>query len=203
MRSNKTKNYSQTARTKLSREIWFPLSLGNFLPMNIAVNKVVSVTYSLEMSEGGSSPRVFVERAEADEPLTFLFGTGSMIPGFEKALEGLGSGDAFRMDIQPEEAYGPVSEDDIVELPYSVFAEEAEKHPDMLSIGNIIPMNDGQGNQFQGTVKSVGSDTVTMDFNHPLAGKTLHFSGKIESLRDASADEIAHGHVHGPGGHHH
>lgn len=171
--------------------------------MQIEVNKVVSVTYSLEVSDGGASQKVFVEKAEADRPLTFLFGTGSMIPGFERALEGLRSGQSFQMEILPEEAYGPVSEDDIVELPYSVFAAEVEKFPDMLTIGNVIPMNDGQGHQFEGKVKKVGLDTVTMDFNHPLAGKTLHFTGKVESLREASAEEIAHGHVHGPGGHHH
>lgn len=171
--------------------------------MQIEVNKVVSVTYSLEVSEGGTGLKEFVEKAEADRPLTFLFGAGSMIPGFERALEGLSLGQSFQMDIRPEDAYGPVSEDDIVELPFSVFAAEVEKYPDMLTIGNIIPMNDGQGHQFEGKVKSVSKDTVTMDFNHPLAGKTLHFTGKIESLREASADEIAHGHVHGPGGHHH
>jgi FKBP-type peptidyl-prolyl cis-trans isomerase SlyD len=64
-------------------------------------------------------------------------------------------------------------------------------------------MNDGQGQTFQGKVKAVSLDTVTMDFNHPLAGKTLHFKGKIESLREAAPEEISHGHVHGPGGHHH
>ena len=171
--------------------------------MQIAVNKVVSVTYSLEVSDGGTSPKVFVERAESDRPLVFLFGSGSMIPGFERGLEGLSTGQSFEMNIEPGDAYGMASDDDVVELPYSVFAEEVEKYPDMLAIGNIIPMNDGQGHQFEGRVKSVGLDTVTMDFNHPLAGKTLHFTGKIESMRDASEEEIAHGHVHGPGGHHH
>jgi len=171
--------------------------------MQIQVNTVVSVSYSLEINEGGSTPREFVEKAGAENPLTFLFGAGGMIPGFEQALEGLKQGDSFAMEINPEDAYGHSSDDDIVELPFSVFAAEVEKYPDMLTIGNIIPMNDGQGHQFQGKVKSVGMDTVTMDFNHPLAGKTLHFTGKVETLREASAEEVAHGHVHGPGGHHH
>jgi len=171
--------------------------------MQVEVNKVVSVTYALEINDGGSTPKVFVEKAEADRPLTFLFGVGGMIPGFESALEGLRTGDLFDIAIEPEEAYGQSSDDDVVELPYSVFAEEAAKHPDLLTVGNIIPMNDGNGHQFEGRVKAVGEETVTMDFNHPLAGKTLHFKGKIESLREASSEEIAHGHVHGPGGHHH
>ena len=171
--------------------------------MQIDVNKVVTVTYELETNEGGTTAKTFVERAEADRPLTFLFGTGSMIPGFERQLEGLRKGDLFDISINPDEAYGLSSDDDIVELPYSVFADEAKKHPEMLAIGNIIPMNDGSGNQFEGKVKNVGLDTITMDFGHPLAGKTLHFKGKIQDLRDATSDEIAHGHAHGPGGHHH
>lgn len=171
--------------------------------MQVTENKVVTVTYSLEVNEGGDTPKTFVEKAGSDNPLLFLFGVGSMIPGFERQMHGLSLGDSFEFSINPEEAYGLSSDDDIVELPYSVFAEEAKKHPDMLTIGNIIPMNDGQGNQFQGKVKSVGLDTVTMDFNHPLAGKTLHFTGRIEELREATAEELSHGHVHGPGGHHH
>lgn len=171
--------------------------------MQVEVNKVVTVTYSLEVNEGGSSAKTFVEQADADHPLTFLFGVGSMIPGFERQMEGLKTGDLFNFSIEPEEGYGLASDDDVVELPYSVFAEEAKKHPDMLTIGNIIPMNDGNGHQFEGKVKSVGLDTVTMDFNHPLSGKTLHFKGKVESIREANKEEIAHGHAHGPDGHHH
>lgn len=171
--------------------------------MQVAQNKVVTATYSLEISDGGNSPREFVEKAGEENPLVFLFGIGSMIPGFERQMEGLSKGDSFDFTIDPEEGYGTASDDDIVELPYSVFAEEAEKHPEMLAVGNIIPMNDGQGNQFQGTVKAVTTETVTMDFNHPLSGKTLHFLGKVEDLRDATEEEISHGHAHGPGGHHH
>jgi FKBP-type peptidyl-prolyl cis-trans isomerase SlyD len=171
--------------------------------MRIESNKVVSVTYNLEVNDGGDTPKVFVEKTGTDRPLVFLYGTGNMIVGFERALNGLQAGDLFDFSISPEDGYGESQEDDIVELPYSIFAEAVGKQPDLLSIGNIIPMNDGQGHQFEGRVKMVGLDTVTMDFNHPLAGKTLHFTGRIESLRDASPDEISHGHVHGDGGVHH
>ena len=171
--------------------------------MQVEVNKVVGVSYALEVNEGGSSPKAFVEKAEADNPLVFLFGTGGMIEGFEIALEGLRVGDLFDFYVNPEQGYGTSTNEDIVELPFSVFGEQVAKHPDLLTIGNIIPMNDGQGEQFEGKVKSVGPDTVIMDFNHPFAGKTLHFKGKVESLRNASKEEIVHGHVHGPGGHHH
>lgn len=171
--------------------------------MQVAVNKVVTVTYSLEINEGGNTPRQFIERASAENPLLFLFGVGSMIPGFERQMEGLSLGDSFEFSVGPEEGYGFSSEEDIVELPYSIFAEEVKKYPDMLTVGNTIPMNDGQGHQFEGMVKAVNGDTVTMDFNHPLAGKTLYFTGKVEELRDATEEEVSHGHAHGPGGHHH
>ncbi len=171
--------------------------------MQVNENKVVSLSYHLEVSEGPEAVRTFVEKTEAGNPLTFLFGVGSMIPGFERALEGMSQGDVFDFSIAPEEAYGISSDDEIVELPYSIFEEEVKQHPDLLTIGNLIPMNDGQGHTFQGKVKSVSMETVTMDFNHPLAGKTLHFKGTIESLREAEPEEISHGHVHGPGGHHH
>lgn len=171
--------------------------------MQVSENKVVTVSYSLEINEGGDSPKTFIERAGADNPLLFLHGVGSMIPGFERQMTGLQVGEKFSFSIDPEEGYGLASDDDIVELPYSIFEEEAKKHPELLTIGNIIPMNDGQGNQFQGKVKSVGIDTITMDFNHPLAGKTLHFTGQVEDIREATSEELSHGHAHGPGGHHH
>jgi FKBP-type peptidyl-prolyl cis-trans isomerase SlyD len=171
--------------------------------MQVDVNKVVSVTYHLEISEGPTASRTFIEKAEANNPLTFLFGAGSMIPGFERELEGMKQGDLFDFSVAPEDAYGVPSDDDVVDLPYSIFEEEVKQHPDLLTIGNLIPMNDGQGHTFQGKVRSVNMDTVTMDFNHPLSGKTLHFKGKVEMLRDAEPEEISHGHVHGPGGHHH
>ena len=73
----------------------------------------------------------------------------------------------------------------------------------MLQEGNFIPMADSEGNHLQGKIVSVGDETVKMDFNHPLAGMDMHFNGKVIGVRDASAEEIAHGHVHGEGGHHH
>lgn len=73
----------------------------------------------------------------------------------------------------------------------------------MLTVGNFVPMQDNEGNPLEGKIVEVNSEHVKMDFNHPLAGKTLHFTGKIVDLRDATEDELNHGHVHGPHGHHH
>jgi FKBP-type peptidyl-prolyl cis-trans isomerase SlyD len=88
-------------------------------------------------------------------------------------------------------------------LPKDVFKIDGELQEDMLVEGNIIPLQDQQGNPMQGVVLEIGGDTVKMDLNHQLAGKTLHFSGEVLEVREATKEEIAHGHVHGPDGHHH
>ena len=171
--------------------------------MKIATNSVVSVTYKLNSKpEGGQE--TFIEQADKNNPLTFLFGVGGMIAGFESNLNGLGVGDSFNFSVKPEDAYGEKHPDNIVELPVEAFKDEkGEVQRDMLQVGKTIPMQDNEGHHMRGTITKVGINEVTMDFNHPLAGQYLRFEGEVISVRAASADELAHGHVHGPGGHHH
>ncbi|NJN77689.1 MAG: peptidylprolyl isomerase [Saprospiraceae bacterium] len=164
--------------------------------MTISQNKVVALTYELKLNDANGE---FVEKTEAGNPLVFLYGAGQMIPDFEKNISGLTVGDTFAFGITAENAYGPLDEEAVVPIPREVFAE-AE---DMLQVGQIIPMRNDQGHMLQGLVVEVSDNQVTMDFNHPMAGKNLYFTGEIEELRDATAEELDHGHVHGPGGHHH
>lgn len=96
-----------------------------------------------------------------------------------------------------------MTEEAIIDLEKSIFEVNGVIDQKLLEIGNTITMQDQHGNPLDGIVVEVGSDTVKMDFNHPLAGESLHFSGEILEVRDATAEEIAHGHVHGPHGHHH
>jgi FKBP-type peptidyl-prolyl cis-trans isomerase SlyD len=91
----------------------------------------------------------------------------------------------------------------MLDLDIKIFEHEGKIDSELLTIGNLIPMRDNQGNVLQGKVVSVNTDSVKMDFNHPMAGKNLHFTGKILKVREATADELSHGHVHGDGGHHH
>ena len=116
---------------------------------------------------------------------------------------GLNEGDTFDFSISAEDAYGNVDPNAIIQLPKSIFQAEGQTADDILQIGNFIPMTDDQGNRMQGLVVSIEGETVTMDFNHPLAEKTLMFQGKILKIREATPEEIAHGHVHGEGGVHH
>ncbi|MFM2189668.1 MAG: FKBP-type peptidyl-prolyl cis-trans isomerase [Arcticibacter sp.] len=163
--------------------------------MTIEINKVVSVTYRLEANPEGSEKQ-HIETAGKDHPLTFLFGSGGLIPAFEENLAGKSVGDQFAFSIDPENAYGPQDPDALVELPIDIFKVEGVIDMELIRVGNMVPMSDSQGNRMDGKVMAVTAENVKMDFNHPLAGHHLHFSGEVIEVRDASAEEIAHGHAH-------
>ena len=170
--------------------------------MEIGQNKIVSVTYRLESSQGGNSPS-FVEETDASQPLVFLFGAGQLIPEFEKNLEGLTSGKEFSFAIQSENAYGDVDEEAVVTVGNEMFKVDGVLDLEVLRIGNMVPLLDREGNQLMAKILSMADDTVTLDFNHPLAGHDLHFKGTVVNVREATSEELDHGHAHGEGGHHH
>jgi FKBP-type peptidyl-prolyl cis-trans isomerase SlyD len=163
--------------------------------MKITANTVVSVTYRLEANKEGADKQ-HIETAGADRPLTFLFGSGGLIPTFESNLEGLVVGDAFSFSIDAADAYGIGEEEAIIDLPLDIFKVDGVLDMGMLQTGNIIPMNDREGNRLDGRVLSIGTESVKMDFNHPLAGHNLHFSGEVMEVRAASEEELSHGHAH-------
>ncbi len=163
--------------------------------MNVKANKVVTVTYVLHANLP-LKERQHIETADVSQPLTFLHGVGMMIPGFEKGLEGMKQGDKFEFDIEASEAYGENDESAIIKLPIDIFKIDGQLDFDLLKVGNVLPMSDQQGNTMNGKVLAYDDSDVTMDFNHPLSGHSLHFSGEIISVRDASPEEIEHGHVH-------
>ena len=171
------------------------LSLLNY--MKITKHTVPSVTYTLKV-EGE-----IVDQAEKSNPLTFLVGVGAMIPGFERQLVGLSKGDNYQFTVQAEEGYGEIDEKAIVDLSKDAFKVDGAIQNEMLFVGNVVQMQDQNGNPFEGTILEIGDETVKLDFNHKLAGKVLDFSGEVIDVREATEEEISHGHVHGPGGHHH
>ena len=170
--------------------------------MPIAKNNVVFISYQLAFPDEDGQPDV-VEIVDEKEPMVFIHGLSGLPEAFENNLLGLNEGDKFDFSISAEDAYGNVDPNAIIQLPKSIFQAEDQNADDILQIGNFIPMTDDQGNRMQGLVVSIEGETVTMDFNHPLAEKTLMFQGKILKIREATPDEIAHGHVHGEGGVHH
>jgi FKBP-type peptidyl-prolyl cis-trans isomerase SlyD len=168
--------------------------------MQIKKNTVVSLSYVLKNDNANGE---IIEETRAGDPLVFLYGNGQMLPKFEEHLSSLRKGDAFEFTLSSEDAYGDTDEDAVIDLDKNIFMIDGKVDEALLEIGNIIPMRDDQGNMLQGTVVSVSEDAVRMDFNHPMAGKTLHFTGEVIEVREATAEELSHGHAHGPGGHHH
>ena len=157
--------------------------------MKISTNKFVSLSYDLNVGEDGEIE--LMERATAEEPLEFVYGTGSMLEEFEKNVDGLSQGDTFDFILTPDQSYGEYNDEHIVDLPRNIFEMDGKLDEEVVFEGNTIPMMDANGNRLNGSVISVGDDVIKMDFNHPLAGETLHFTGNVLSVREASAEEIA------------
>ena len=171
--------------------------------MTIEKNKVVSVEYTLTV-KNGSGEESLVEKTDKAHPFVFLFGAGGLIPAFEDNLSGKKVGDGFDFYIKAAEGYGEHDAGHVVNIPIEAFkGEDGKVNTDEVAVGKTLPMIDNQGHRLQGLVQEVNEQFVRMDFNHPLAGQDLHFTGKVIEVREATAEEISHGHVHGPGGHHH
>lgn len=170
------------------------------LLMKTGKHTVVTLTYTLRLDD---SVGEMVEVVDKESPAVFLLGVGNLLEKFERNLDGLGAGDSFAFGLTSEEGYGNVEEEAIVDIPLNAFEVDGQVDMEMLELGNYLPMRDTEGNLMRGKIAAVDEEYVTMDFNHPLAGKNLHFSGEILGVRAASEEEVAHGHVHGEGGHHH
>jgi FKBP-type peptidyl-prolyl cis-trans isomerase SlyD len=166
----------------------------------ISKNKVVSLNYRLKRDNKEGE---LIEETFGAEPMVFLYGTGSMIPKFEAELDGKKVGDSASFGIAAAEAYGERDEKALVNLPIDIFKVDGAIDMEMIKVGNVLPMQDNEGNRMDGTVTDVTETEVKMDFNHPLAGQDLHFEVEVVDVRDATQEELDHGHVHGAGGHHH
>lgn len=164
-------------------------NLIQYIIMRISANKYVAVIYDLNVGEG--EERELMEKATREVPLKFIHGTGMMIPAFEDALAGLESGDQFDFSLTPENAYGEYNEDHVLELPKNIFEIDGKFDSEMVKEGNTIPMMDADGHRMNGSVLEVKKDVVVMDFNHPLAGETLHFKGEVVDVHEPTAEEIA------------
>ncbi|MDQ3291762.1 MAG: FKBP-type peptidyl-prolyl cis-trans isomerase [Bacteroidota bacterium] len=170
--------------------------------MKIGNNTVVSLTYDLSVLDDNGE-KSHVETASSENPMVFLYGVSGLPDKFEEQLNGLQEGDTFSFSLESEEGYGDYDENALVSIPKNVFEVDGSIPDGMLEPGNFIPMADSEGNQMQGQVVEVSDNEVQMDFNHPLAGRTMHFDGKVIAVREATKEELAHGHVHGEHGHHH
>jgi FKBP-type peptidyl-prolyl cis-trans isomerase SlyD len=168
--------------------------------MQISANKVVTLKYTLSNHSTGEQ----IEETNETNPVVFLHGVGSLIPEFEENLVDKTVGDTFDFHIIAANAYGDHDPQHIAMIPTNIFHDEEGKFDDqMFHVGALVPMSDNDGNQLRGKIVEVDEENVKMDFNHPLAGTDLHFAGEVLEVREASEEEIAHGHAHGPNGHEH
>jgi len=156
--------------------------------MKVEEKKFVELSYTLVVDGN------VADQATAEHPLGFVFGAGYLLPAFEKNIAGLGVGDKFEFTLDPENGYGMPNPDMTVDLPLSTFEVNGEIEEGLLTVGNQIPMMTGDGMQLLGRVAAVEGDKVKMDFNHPMAGKTLNFSGEIVSIREATEADYPHAH---------
>lgn len=154
---------------------------------------VVSLEYVLRLDDGE------VVDASDGEALVYLHGHGEIIPGLEKELVGLTVGDSKKVSVPPSEAYGEVDMEAFEIVPRSMFPDDLE-----LFEGLELSLRDVETDEpFDASVVEIRENEVMLDFNHPLAGETLHFEVTIPALREATKEELEHGHAHGPEGHHH
>ena len=161
--------------------------------MQIRKNAVVSMDYTLTNAQG----RV-LDQSEEGEPLTYIHGSGGIIPGLEQALEGKSAGDKMKVTVQPKEGYGERDESLVTVVDRAAF-----KGIPKLEAGMQFEAMVGGHPALLTILGFEGDDGVKLDANHPLAGETLHFDVSIVTVREATKEELSHGHVHGPGGHHH
>jgi FKBP-type peptidyl-prolyl cis-trans isomerase SlyD len=156
--------------------------------MQITKNKVASIHYTLRDNDG-----TIIDSSEGRDPLHYLHGSGNLIIGMEEGLEGKSKGEKLNLKITPEKGYGEKDENLVQKVPRTAFGGQEIKEGMRFSTnqGGVV------------TVTHVGLDSITVDGNHPLAGVELNFDVEIMDVRNATNEEISHGHVHGPGGHHH
>lgn len=159
----------------------------------IQKDSVVGISYVLTNNAGAE-----LDKAEMSDPFFYLHGASNIVPGLEEELEGLKAGDKKKVSVSPELGYGELNPALKIKVGRDAFPEDAE-----IAEGMQFAADVGAGQPLPFTVERVEGNDIFLDGNHPLAGETLHFDVEVVSVREATAEELSHGHAHGPGGHHH
>lgn len=161
--------------------------------MKVGKGSVVSLQYKLHLGDG-----VVVDSSEADSPLVYLHGEGQIVPGLERELEGLVQGERRQVVVMPGDGYGVLDPTAVQDVPKSAFPEGFVPR-----VGMELMAQGPDGEPLPFVIKELKGEVIVVDFNHPLAGKTLHFDVEVAEVRVATAEELEHGHAHGPDDHHH
>ncbi len=152
--------------------------------MKVEMNKMVAVNYTLTVDGA------IADQSQPEAPLQFVFGTGMLLPKFEEAIVGMSAGEKTSFTLSAADGYGEIAAEAVVELPKSIFMVDGVVAEDILVEGNVVPMGDANGNRMMGRIVSIAEESVTMDFNHPMAGKTLNFEVEIASVRDVTPEDM-------------
>lgn len=160
--------------------------------MTIKADAVVSIDYTLKDDAGQ-----VIDSSEGGEPLEYLHGHGNIVPGLEEALAGKTIGDEVKVSVPPARGYGERDPDRVFDVARDRLPADLEPE-----VGTMLGMQTPEGHTLPLTITEVTTETVTVDANHQLAGQTLHFEVSVRAVRDATAEELSHGHVHGPHAHH-
>ncbi len=153
--------------------------------MKVENNKMVAVNYTLTVDGN------VADKSQEGAPLEFIIGSGMILPKFEEAIMGKEVGQSVEFTLDPANGYGEAMAEAIVELPKNIFFDESGEIAPMVTVGAVLPMSTADGQQMHGTVKAIGDETVTMDFNHPMAGKTLNFAVEVVSIREVTPEDLA------------
>ncbi|MFR9649616.1 MAG: peptidylprolyl isomerase [Rikenellaceae bacterium] len=153
--------------------------------MKVENNKMVAVDYTLTVDGQ------IADQSQEGAPLQFVCGTGMLLPKFEAAIMGLGAGESTSFTLEAADGYGEIAAEAIVDLPKSIFMVDGVVAEDVLQLGNVVPMADSEGNRMMGVIREISEESVKMDFNHPMAGKTLNFEVKVVSVREVTPEDLA------------
>lgn len=155
--------------------------------MKVAQNKMVGVDYKLTVDGQ------IADQSHPGQPLEFIFGTGMLLPKFEEAILDKEIGEAVSFTLEAKDGYGELIAEALVDLPKDIFMVDGKLAEDILFVGSQVPMSDAQGNRMVGIVREIGDQTIKMDFNHPMAGKTLNFEVEIVSVREVTPEDLQGG----------
>ena len=166
--------------------------------MKITTSKLVSAEYELFVDGEVEGELELMEKATAEQPLSFIYGMGMMLPKFEENLFGLQVGDSFDFTIDMEDAYGDYDDESVLDLDRAIFEVDGKLDEEVIFVDNVVPLMDNEGNRVNAQVVEITDTHVKVDLNHPLAGETLNFKGTILEVREATEQELAS--INGGGG---
>ncbi|MDD3195403.1 MAG: FKBP-type peptidyl-prolyl cis-trans isomerase [Paludibacter sp.] len=158
--------------------------------MKITANKSVSAEYELFVDGEKEGELELMEKATAQQPLSFVYGVGMMLPKFEEQLFGLAAGDKFDFTIPVGDAYGEYEDENVIDLDRSIFEVDGKLDDKVIFAGNVVPLMDSEGNRLNAQVVEVTDAVVKVDLNHPLAGENLHFKGSVLEVRETTEEEM-------------